>query len=181
MISKIEKARQYAEEPGRIQISELKATFHGSNGDHVITLHEGKWHSDSHGFVSWGTSPHIMAMQRVLGEMLTPAARQPTETTGVHMQSDMISKIEKARRYAEEPDRIQIFALKASFRGANDQHEVVLEDGKWYTEGEFFRNWGTSSHIMAIQRVLDTMLVPEARQPADYPAAMAGHSETVSL
>jgi hypothetical protein len=179
MIGKIEKARQYAEQPERIQITELKANFRGTNGDYVVTLKDGQWHCNSSSFKSWGTSSHIMALQQLLDSMLVPEARQPATTSGVHMHSDMIGKIEKARRYAQEPERIQITELKANFRGSNSDHLVTLQDGQWHCDTPFFRNWGTSSHIMAMQRVLDRMLAPEARQPAM--ATVNTPHETASL
>ncbi len=180
MIGKIEKARRYAEEPDRIQISELKAYFQGSNNTHLVTFTDGQWTCDSPSFQTWGTSAHIMAIQKVLEPMLTPEMRQPIEPIGMHMQSEMVGKIEKARRYAEEPQRIQIFELKARFHGSNSEHDVALKDGKWYTDDAFFRNWGTSAHIMAMQRLLDRVLVPEARQPAMSELSSA-HTETASL
>jgi hypothetical protein len=180
MISKIEKARRYAEEPERIQINQLKATFRGSNGTHLVTLQNGQWYCDSPTFDSWGTTAHIMAVQKLLEPMLAPEARELAAPTGVHMHSDMARKIEKARRYAEEPERVQISELKASFQGTNDQHIVTLEDGKWYCDSSFFRNWGTTAHIMAMQKLLEPMLSPEARQPASAELADL-QSETASL
>ena len=42
------------------------------------------------------------------------------------MHSDLIGKIEKARRYAGEPERIAIGEMKASFRGGNNDHLITL-------------------------------------------------------
>jgi hypothetical protein len=165
LINKIEKARHYAEEPERIQIQQMKALFQGSNSEHVVTYQDGTWHCDSPSFQRFGTSPHIMAMQRVLASMLPDHARHGGDIVGTHMHSDMISKIEKARRYAEEPERIQIIELQATFRGSNSNHVITLQDGQWASDDEFFRNWGTSAHIMAMQRVLEPMLPTEAREP----------------
>ncbi len=164
MIGKIEKARRYAEEPERVQISELTATFRGTNDTHLVTLKDGKWQSDAPSFDSWGTSVHIMTMQRLLDPMLVPEARQST-VEGVHMHSDLSRKIEKARRYAEEPERVQISELTATFQGANSEHVITLKDGQWHSDDAFFRSWGTTAHIMALQRMLGDMLIPEARQP----------------
>ena len=46
LIGKIEKARRYAQEPERITINELKATFHGGNSDHTISLNDNHWTCD---------------------------------------------------------------------------------------------------------------------------------------
>jgi hypothetical protein len=174
---KIEKARHYAKEPERITISALKARFQGTNSEHTVTLTDGSsWHCDSASFQSWGTSPHIMALQRLLDPMLPADAKAPGELGGGHhMHSELYSKIEKARRYAAEPERVTILELKARFQGTNSEHEIALHDGQWHADGEFFRNWGTSSHIMALQRILRPMLPPEALQNDFLPNE---HSET---
>ncbi len=80
------------------------------------------------------------------------------------MQSDLIGKIEKARRYAQEPDRIRFTDLKANFHGGNSDHEVMLHDDHWNCTCSFFQTWGTCAHVMAMQRVLNPMLTPEAQQ-----------------
>jgi hypothetical protein len=81
------------------------------------------------------------------------------------MHSDLIGKIEKARRYAQEPERIEISELKASVRGDNGtSHTVILHKGHWDCTCSFFRVWGTCAHVMAVQRLLDPMLTPQARE-----------------
>lgn len=81
------------------------------------------------------------------------------------MQSDMIGKIEKARRYAEEPERIELFEINAQFHGGNDDHMITMKDGHWKCDCSFFQNWGTCAHVMAMQKVLNAMLPPQAREP----------------
>jgi hypothetical protein len=178
MIGKIEKARQYAQEPERIQISSLKANFRGSNSSHVVTLTDGSWHCDSPSFSSWGISAHIIAMQKVLDRMLSPEAREATMPSGVHMHSEMVGKIEKARRYATEPARIEILELIATFHGSNSSHGIVLKNDKWSCDCAFFHSWGTCQHIMATQKMLHTMLTPQAREPDMHTGV---HSEAMSL
>jgi hypothetical protein len=78
------------------------------------------------------------------------------------MHSDLIGKIEKARRYAEEPERIKFSGLKAHFKGGNSEHEIELKDGHWSCTCSFSRSWGTCAHIMAMQRILTPMLSEEA-------------------
>lgn len=80
------------------------------------------------------------------------------------MHSDLIGKIEKARRYAQEPERIALDEIKAHFRGGNSDHEVILKDGHWTCTCSFFHNWGTCAHVMAMQRILNPMLSEQARQ-----------------
>jgi hypothetical protein len=80
------------------------------------------------------------------------------------MHSDLIGKIEKARRYAEEPERIQVDELAVTFNGGNSNHKIALKDGHWSCDCSFFHGWGTCAHVMALQRILNPMLSPEARQ-----------------
>lgn len=81
------------------------------------------------------------------------------------MHSDLIGKIEKARRYALEPERVVMSEIKAEFHGGNSNHQIMLKDGHWSCTCSFFHSWGTCAHVMAIQKLLDPMLPPEARQP----------------
>ncbi|MBI4298845.1 MAG: hypothetical protein HY666_03705 [Chloroflexi bacterium] len=74
------------------------------------------------------------------------------------MYSSLIGKIEKAKRYAEEPGRVTISDLKAAFRGEHDTHSVSFRRGEWLCSCEFFTGHGTCSHSMALQRILDGML-----------------------
>lgn len=80
------------------------------------------------------------------------------------MHSDLIGKIEKARRYAAEPERIKLDELRATFHGGNSDHVITLKDGHWSCDCSFFGNWGTCAHVMAMQRILNPMLTDEARQ-----------------
>jgi len=74
------------------------------------------------------------------------------------MQSSLIGKIEKAKRYAEEPERISISSFSAVFRGENDDHVLGLAEGKWHCNCHFFSQWGECVHVMTLQRLLARML-----------------------
>jgi len=78
------------------------------------------------------------------------------------MQSSLISKIEKARRYAQEPDRVTFSGLAAVFHGENDDHKVSFSNEKWHCTCRFFSQWQTCSHVMALQQILGKMLPKEA-------------------
>ena len=78
------------------------------------------------------------------------------------MQSSLIGKIEKARRYATEKDRIKFTSLSVQFRGENDTHTTSLMEGKWHCSCNFFGSWGVCCHTMALEKVLGTMLPDEA-------------------
>ena len=77
------------------------------------------------------------------------------------MQSSLIGKIEKAKRYAEEPERVTISSFNAVFRGENDSHTLELRDGKWSCNCNFFSEWGECVHVMTLQRLLGRMLPQE--------------------
>jgi hypothetical protein len=79
------------------------------------------------------------------------------------MQSSLIGKIEKAKRYAQETDRITFRELSVKFRGENSEYDVSFRDGKWHCTCSFFSKWGLCSHTMALEKILVTMLPPEAR------------------
>ncbi len=83
------------------------------------------------------------------------------------MHSSLIGKIEKAKRYAEERDRITISELKANFRGEHDTYVVSLKDGEWTCSCNFFLGWKTCSHTMAMERIMADMLPKESpeKQP----------------
>ena len=81
------------------------------------------------------------------------------------MNSSMIGKIEKAHRYAREPERIRFQALTATFHGGHDNYEVTLSGDEWRCTCHTFESHavGTCSHVMAMQHVLGPMLSAEAK------------------
>jgi hypothetical protein len=92
------------------------------------------------------------------------------------MHSDLIGKIEKARRYAEEPERVGLDELKARFHGGNNEHTITLSNGRWSCDCEFFHLRRTCAHVMAMQKILNPMLSEDARQMGEVIAEdhMAG-------
>lgn len=78
------------------------------------------------------------------------------------MQSSLIRKIEKAKRYAQEPDRVTFSDFTVNFRGEHDNHVVNYKDEKWHCSCYFFSRWGLCSHTMALQQILSNMLPHQA-------------------
>jgi hypothetical protein len=76
------------------------------------------------------------------------------------MDYGMIGKIEKAKRYAEERDRICFNQFAVTFDGENNPHTVTFADGAWTCDCEFFQSRGVCSHTMALERILEGM-IPE--------------------
>jgi len=70
------------------------------------------------------------------------------------VDTGMISKIAKAKRYAEEPERIQFTHFEAKFRDNEDVHTVKYVKGEWHCTCRFFHDMGNCEHIIAMQRVL---------------------------
>ncbi|ABU57314.1 hypothetical protein [Roseiflexus castenholzii] len=162
LIGKIEKARRYAEEPERIALDEITVRFHGGNNDHRVRLVDGRWTCDCEVFHLRGVCAHVMTLQKVLAPMLSADAREPGP---VIIHSELISMIEKSRRYAHELDRIEIQALRARFRGNNNDHVLTLNASGWLCDCSTFRVWHTCAHVMALQRILAPMLPAVAREP----------------
>ena len=78
------------------------------------------------------------------------------------MQSSMIGKIEKAKRYAQETERITFLEFSVKFRGEHDNYYTGYKDGEWHCSCHFFSSWGLCSHTMALERILENMLPAEA-------------------
>ena len=78
------------------------------------------------------------------------------------MQSSLIGKIEKAKHYAQETERITLSELSVKFKGENNDYNVEYREGKWYCSCHFFSSWGLCSHTMALQIILRKMLPEEA-------------------
>lgn len=88
------------------------------------------------------------------------------------MHSSLIGKIEKARRYSEERDRITFGKLRVSFRGEHDNYQVDYDEGRWQCTCNFFAGWGLCSHTMAMQRVLGEMVPAEQVSVGASPAVI---------
>ncbi|WP_299025134.1 SWIM zinc finger family protein [uncultured Thermanaerothrix sp.] len=75
------------------------------------------------------------------------------------MDYGMIGKREKARRYAQERERIRFQTFTVTVEGENNTHTVQYDHGKWQCDCEFFRSRGVCSHTMALEIVLENMLI----------------------
>jgi hypothetical protein len=88
------------------------------------------------------------------------------------VHSSMIGKVEKAMRYAHEPDRVKIQSFTASFAGDNGSHLVSLDGDTWQCDCHLFEAAGGCTHTLAIQKMLDPMLTEMAKETPLY-----GHAE----
>jgi len=74
------------------------------------------------------------------------------------MDSGMIGKIEKAKRYAEERERFRFSAFDVTFSGDNNNHEVNFSNGEFRCDCEFFLTHQRCGHTMALEILLKDML-----------------------
>ena len=74
------------------------------------------------------------------------------------MDYGMIGKIQKAKRYAEERDRIHFHSFTVTLDGENNPHTVSFDNGKWDCDCDFFRTRGRCSHTMALEIILEKMI-----------------------
>ena len=82
------------------------------------------------------------------------------------MDSSIVSKIEKSRIYAEQKERVTITTLQASFDGNHNTYKITYDEAGWDCQCHYFDTRGVCSHTMALERILEGMLVQR-----DKPAA----------
>ena len=83
------------------------------------------------------------------------------------MQSSLIGKLQKARQYAQEPERIRIETMTLRFRGGNSDHFVKYDNGAWHCSCDFFAGWGFCCHTMALERILGVMVPVKGNYPEE--------------
>lgn len=87
------------------------------------------------------------------------------------MYSSLISMVEKAKRYAEEPERVAIREIAVDFRGNNDTHRLQLRGDEWKCECEHFEAHGLCAHVMTLQRLFGAHLPDAVRYTAERATA----------
>lgn len=81
------------------------------------------------------------------------------------MDNAMIGKVEKAKFYAQERERITFNSFVIEFRGDNNTYTLSLGAEGWDCSCPGHRDHGMCPHIMTMERVLDKML---KRPPMPY-------------
>lgn len=81
------------------------------------------------------------------------------------MDYGMIGKIEKAKRYAQQPDRITFHSFAVQFNGDNNVYNVTLSNDGWDCTCPGFRAHAICPHIMSMERAFKPML---KRSPLPY-------------
>lgn len=154
MIGKIQKAKEYAEDPSRVTFSTLALEFRGDNNTYTLSLSSEGWHCSCPGFQKYAICPHIMAIERLFEPMLK-RARLPYANG-----QNVVSDVEKSKRYSLEPDRIHILSFNATFRGGHNTHNISYDDGQWDSDNPYFQTRGVCSNTMAMERMLKGMVKP---------------------
>ena len=152
MIGKIEKAKRYAEEPQRITFNGFSVTFKGDNNQYALTLNGEGWHCSCPGFQAHRICPHIMTLERLFRPMLK---RDPQPYA---QGQNVVSDVEKAKRYSEEKDRIHFQMFDVTFHGSNSDHRFGYQGGTWQCDCDFFHSRNVCSHTMAMERILTGMM-----------------------
>jgi hypothetical protein len=161
MIGKIQKAKEYAAEPWRVTFNSLAAEFVGNNSTYTVSLGAEGWNCSCPGFSKYGICPHIMAMERMFGDMLKrdPLPYAPGQ--------NVVSDVEKAKQYSQQPERIRFAAFNARFQGGHNEYTINYDRGKWWCDNPYFASRGVCSNTMAMERILKGMV-----EPVVLPAAL---------
>ena len=81
------------------------------------------------------------------------------------MDSSFIRKVEKAKDYALQRDRVSFTNCTVRFQGDNGDHTITYEAGRWDCDCDYHIGRDTCTHIMAMQLMFDGM-VPQATMTA---------------
>jgi hypothetical protein len=154
MIGKIQKAKEYAQEPERVTFNSFQAEFRGNNDTYTVTLTPEGWECTCPGYSKYRICPHIMTLEKVFAPMLK------RERLPYAQGQNVISDVEKSNQYAEELDRITIISFDASFQGGHNIHQVTYDNGKWDSPSSYFRTHGLCSHTIAMEKMLGAMVKP---------------------
>jgi hypothetical protein len=74
------------------------------------------------------------------------------------MDSGLIGKVEKAKRYAEDRHRFKFTKFDVDFHGDNSEHHVSYDNGVFKCDCEFFLTHGRCGHSMALEILLKDMI-----------------------
>jgi hypothetical protein len=78
----------------------------------------------------------------------------------MNMDSGMIGKIDKAKRYAQEPHRFCFEAFTVKIDGENNSHVVKFANNKWDCDCDYFRSRGVCTHTLTLTNYILKGMVP---------------------
>ena len=81
------------------------------------------------------------------------------------MNSSFIRKVEKAKDYALQKERVNLTGCTVLFQGDNGDHNIAYEAGNWRCDCDYHIGRDTCTHIMAMQMMLQDFVesAPMAR------------------
>ena len=153
-IGKIHKSKEYAEEPERVTFHNFQVEFKGDNNTYTVTLASDGWNCSCPGFSKYAICPHIMALEKMFAPMLK------RERLPYANGQNVVSDVEKATSYAQEPDRVTLLSFQATFKGDHSDYNISYDNGTWDCDNPYFRTHGICSHTMAMERMLKGMVKP---------------------
>lgn len=159
MINKIQKAKEYAQQPERATFNSLTVEFRGDNSNYQVTLSNDGWSCTCPGFQKYAICPHIMSIEKLFKPLIK---REPVPYAP---GQNIVSDVKKAKRYSEESDRIHIVSFDCSFEGYNKTHQVTYDNGVWTSTASFFQQRGVCSHTMALEKILKGFVQPIRTEP----------------
>ncbi len=74
------------------------------------------------------------------------------------MDYGMINQLEKARRYAEEPNRIKFNSFVVNFQGDNSAYVITFEDSEYHCTCPGFDKYSICPHVMTLEKLFKPML-----------------------
>lgn len=154
MINKIQRAKEYAQEPERVTFHTLVLEFRGDNNSYTVALGPDGWSCTCPGFQKFSICPHLMTIEKLFKPMLKrdPLPYAPGQ--------NIVSDVKKAKRYSEEQDRLRAIAFEAAFEGDNKTHMVSYDNGVWDSTSNYFKAHGVGAFTMAMERIMEGMVAP---------------------
>ena len=67
------------------------------------------------------------------------------------MHSSLVTKVEKAHRYARERDRFSVGTMAVTVKGDNDVHTIELSTDGWHCTCDYFLHHSACCHQLALQ------------------------------
>lgn len=154
MIGKIQKAKEYAENPERVTLHSFEVEFRGNNDTYRVTLGPDGWNCTCPGYQKYAICPHIMTLEKLLAPMLK------RERLPYANGQNVVSDVEKSREYAEETDRITFVSFEADFAGGHNTYHISYDNGTWNCDNPYFVSRGVCSNTMAMEHLLKGMVKP---------------------
>jgi antitoxin HicB len=140
------------------EIEEVKRDWIKSNLERGLNIPEPVPHKHS-GQISLRIPPslHKMLSDRAIVEDVSLNQYMNTALAGT-----VGLPIKLSGRSAQEADEATFAEFSVKFHGENKDYDTSYKDGKWHCSCHFFLSWGICSHTMALEKILASMLPPEA-------------------